>query len=152
MRPLLGASGPMQTTGTSSLLEIAQGAARLLVDGNAASFSDAKRKAAANLGYSDLRNLPDNLSVQSALIDYLRLFEGEVYVQRLDAMRRAALKVMRILESFSPRLVGPVLPVLYPSGFFRFSAAELYFGAYFFGGRATGGMIGPGHRDKIGPR
>lgn len=89
--------------------EVAQLAARLLIDGEAEDFGTAKRKAAEHLGLHDQRSLPDNLDVQSAIIEHQRLFEGEEIVERTRSLRTAALQAMRFFEAFEPRLVGPVL-------------------------------------------
>ena len=88
---------------------VAETAARLLVDGIAEDFQSAKRKAALSLGLSSAAALPDNLEVQAALSAYQQVFEGPELAERLARLRRAALAVMRKLEGFSPRLVGPVL-------------------------------------------
>lgn len=89
--------------------EIAQLAARLLIDGEADDFGGAKRKAAAQLGAKDQRVLPDNLDVQAAIIEHQRLFERDEIEARTRALRSAALGAMRFFAEFSPRLVGPVL-------------------------------------------
>lgn len=89
--------------------EIAQLAARLLVDGEADDFGSAKRKAAEHLGVHDQRALPDNLDVQAAIIEYQRLFEGEETAARTRRLRTAALDAMKFFHEFEPRLVGPVL-------------------------------------------
>lgn len=89
--------------------EIAQRAARLLVDGDAGDFDGARRKAARELGAEHSRHLPDNLAVQRALIEYLRLFHGAEQAARIARMRRVALKALNLLAGFQPLLVGPVL-------------------------------------------
>lgn len=89
--------------------EIAQVAARLLMDGEAEDFGAAKRKAAAQVGAPDLRSLPDNLAVQAAIIENQRLFEPGETAERTRRLRRAALQAMRFFAEFEPRLVGPVL-------------------------------------------
>jgi hypothetical protein len=89
--------------------EISAAAARMLVDGTAADFASAKRKAARELGIADTRDLPDNLELQRAVADHLVLFEGDVHVQRVRRLREAALRAMRLFAPFNPRLAGPVL-------------------------------------------
>lgn len=89
--------------------EIAQVAARLLMDGEAEDFGSAKRKAAAQVGAPDLRTLPDNSEVHAAIIENQRLFEPEETAERTRRLRRAALQAMRFFAEFHPRLVGPVL-------------------------------------------
>ncbi|MDA0823382.1 MAG: hypothetical protein O3C28_13300 [Proteobacteria bacterium] len=89
--------------------EIAAIAARLIAEGDAHDFASAKRKAAASIGLENSRNLPDNLTVQAALLEYLRLFEGDVLDARIALMRHEALAAMHVFEIFEPRLAGPVL-------------------------------------------
>jgi len=89
--------------------ELAQIAARLLIDGEADDFGAAKRKAAMQLGLHDQRALPDNLDIQAAIIDHQRLFEGPEIALRTRRLRQAALDAMRFFAEFEPRLVGPVL-------------------------------------------
>ncbi len=72
-------------------------------------FLVAKRKAADRFGVTDSAVLPKNTEIESALVEYQRLFRGASHSQSLDAQRRAALQAMRTLKDFAPRLVGPVL-------------------------------------------
>lgn len=89
--------------------EIAQLAARMLIDGEAADFASAKRRAAAQVGAADTRALPDNREVQAAIIEEQRLFDAEATAARTRRLREAALRAMRHFAEFEPRLVGPVL-------------------------------------------
>lgn len=89
---------------------LAEAAARLLAEGSAATLAAARQKAAERLGVaSERRSWPSNQEIAEALEAYQRLFGGERHGQRLQALRRSALSAMRLLEAFSPRLVGPVL-------------------------------------------
>ena len=72
-------------------------------------FRAAKRKAAERFGISDEGALPRNAEIESALAEYQRLFAADTHGPTLRAQRRAALNAMRWMQSFSPRLVGPVL-------------------------------------------
>ena len=72
-------------------------------------FRVAKRKAAERLGVADGAVLPKNTEIEAALAEYQRLFRRESHVKSLHAQRRAALRAMRRLSEFEPRLVGPVL-------------------------------------------
>lgn len=85
---------------------IAQEAARIICEECVTDYRLAKQKAAARLGLPARSGLPDNASVQQAVIEYQRLFGGEEYRERLRRMRQTALLVMRQLAGFSPRLVG----------------------------------------------
>ena len=103
-----GRHGPLPP-GDRARDEVAQLAARLLIEGEAEDFGAAKRKAAAQLGLRDQRALPDNLDVQAAIVDHQRLFESEEITARTRTLRTAALQAMQFLAAFEPRLVGPVL-------------------------------------------
>ncbi len=85
---------------------IVQEAARIICEEQVTDYRMAKQKAAERLGLPARSGLPDNAQVQQAVIEYQRLFGGEAYRERLRRMRRTALRVMRQLAEFSPRLVG----------------------------------------------
>ncbi len=95
--------------GGAGRAEIAQSAARLLADGGADDFEQARRKAARELGAVGARDLPDNLEVHRALVDYLALFGGTAHADMLARLRRKALRALRVFAPFDPALVGPVL-------------------------------------------
>lgn len=90
-------------------LHIAQEAARIMAESYSRNFQAAKRKAALQLGLSDMRHLPSNLEVERALAAYQRLFRSDEQPRHLRQLREAAVSAMRFLHPFSPRLVGPVL-------------------------------------------
>ena len=72
-------------------------------------YALAKRKAAERLGVRAFGAvLPSNEQIHSEVREWQRLFEPEA-VERLAQQRRLAAEVMRLLEAFRPRLVGPVL-------------------------------------------
>ena len=89
--------------------EIANRAARLLVEGGEPDFDNARRKAARELGAEHSRDLPDNLELHRALVEYLQLFEAAEHAARIAHLRSMALKALRLLTPFQPVLVGPVL-------------------------------------------
>lgn len=93
----------------STRAEIAARAARHLVDGSAADFATARRKAAHECGAERARDLPDNLEVHRAVAEYLQLFHGTSHAARVVRLRRAGLVAMEFFASFDPRLTGPVL-------------------------------------------
>lgn len=72
-------------------------------------FRAAKRKAAERFGVTEDGALPSNTEVETALVEYQRLFAADSHAATLQDQRRAALRAMRALAAFSPRLVGPVL-------------------------------------------
>lgn len=90
-------------------LEIAAEAARIMAVEGQRSYLAAKYKAAERLGASTRGNLPSNSQIEQALKEWQALYGGEEHHQHLRALRQAAVKAMRFLESFRPRLVGPVL-------------------------------------------
>lgn len=90
-------------------LRIAEEAARILAHDNAQNFRAAKQKAAERLGIHDMRSLPSNEEVESALLTYQRLFGGDKQAQVLRELREAAVAAMAFFQNFSPRLVGAVL-------------------------------------------
>jgi hypothetical protein len=53
--------------------------------------------------------LPRNAEVEVAVSEHLQLFGGGSHANNLDEMRRLALAAMDLLDTFTPRLVGPVL-------------------------------------------
>lgn len=88
---------------------LTQEAARIMADEGIASFYRAKCKAAERLGAADTRNMPGNHEIEQALMDYQRLFKADTQPAALRRLREAALRAMRFLDGFTPRLVGPVL-------------------------------------------
>ncbi len=89
---------------------LAQEAARIMAEHGIRDYFVAKKKAAQRLGVSDgSAMLPKNTEIETALVEYQRLFGGESHNESLNAQRRAALNAMRCLQEFEPRLVGPVL-------------------------------------------
>jgi hypothetical protein len=88
---------------------IAAAAARIMAEDGVEDFATAKRKAARQLGAFDTQSLPTNEEVESELLAYLALYQGEESRSRLHELRVIALAVMRGLASFNPYLTGPVL-------------------------------------------
>ncbi|MSQ99952.1 MAG: hypothetical protein EXR88_00940 [Gammaproteobacteria bacterium] len=88
---------------------IAQEAARFMAEHGIRDFFFAKRKAAERLNVTDSSLLPSNIEIEGALKEYQRLFGGEKHTDSLYRQRQVALDIMRRLEEFKPRLVGPVL-------------------------------------------
>jgi hypothetical protein len=88
---------------------VAQEAARVMAEHGIQDFRAAKRKAAERFGITEEGALPSNLEIEASLAAYQRLFVADTHGVTLRAQRRAALRAMRTLEAFSPRLVGAVL-------------------------------------------
>lgn len=88
---------------------IAQLAARLMAEDGISDYGLAKRKAARQAGTPDTRNLPDNIEIEQALLEYQQLYQAEEQTQRLDTLRQAAADLMSRLRRFNPHLVGAIL-------------------------------------------
>lgn len=84
---------------------LAQEAARIICEELITDYGLAKRKAAERLG-GGRQEMPENLQIQQAILEYQRLFGGEAYADHLRRMRETAVRMMRWLAEFSPRLVG----------------------------------------------
>lgn len=89
--------------------DVAIEAARIMATEGQRNFKAAKRKAAERIGVNPRRALPSNLEVEDALRAYQGFYGGEAHSRQLQQLRRIAVSVMRALEAFRPRLVGPVL-------------------------------------------
>jgi hypothetical protein len=88
---------------------LAQEAARIMAEHGIRDYLVAKRKAAERFGVTDNAVLPKNTEIEDALVVHQRLFGGESHQESLHAQRKVALRAMRRLREFEPRLVGPVL-------------------------------------------
>lgn len=89
--------------------QIACEAARLLSQADEKTYQAAKLKAAQRLGISEKRALPTSEEIEAALVAYQNLFGGTAQQEVLQKLRHKALVAMKLLEAFSPRLVGAVL-------------------------------------------
>ena len=101
--------GKRNGNGDRARLQLAQEAARLIVEHGIRDYRVAKVKAAERLGINSRGSLPGNAEVESAVHNHLSLFGGESHADHLDLLRESALAAMELLDAFSPRLVGPVL-------------------------------------------
>jgi hypothetical protein len=88
---------------------VAQEAARIIVNHGMRDYRAAKLKAAERLGFATRGSLPGNPEIERAVGEHLQLFGRESHEDLLRSLRRTALSAMRLLEAFTPRLVGPVL-------------------------------------------
>jgi hypothetical protein len=90
--------------------ELAEEAARLMVEHGIQDFSLAKRKAAERLGLrAGASALPSNAQIQERVVERQRLFEPEARDEWLAKLRQIATNVMEVLDAFRPKLVGAVL-------------------------------------------
>ncbi len=89
---------------------IARLAAQLMYQRIESEYYNAKRKAARQLGFSgrNPRDLPSNREIRDEIYILAHLMEGEGRTDRLRRMRIDALRMMRLLERFRPRLIGSV--------------------------------------------
>jgi len=90
---------------------IAFEAARLMYQREEKEYFRAKLKAARRICRGDAKpsDLPSNAEIREQIQGFARLLEGEQRMQHLREMRFAALRMMRLLEVFRPRLIGSVL-------------------------------------------
>src|SRR5436305_13619075 len=90
---------------------IAFEAARLIYQRVESEYFTAKRKAAKRLCRHSLKpeDLPSNAEIRSLVQRFAWLHEGDRRTANLRAMRLDALKLMRLLRRFNPRLIGPVM-------------------------------------------
>jgi hypothetical protein len=90
--------------------QLADEAARLMVEHGIQDFALAKRKAAERLGVrAGAGALPSNAQIHERVVERQRLFEPDGRDERLIKMRSVATEVMQVLDEFRPKLVGAVL-------------------------------------------
>ena len=88
---------------------IAAAAARIMAEDGIDDFALAKRKAARQLGATDIQALPANDEIEAELRAYRALYQAQEHPERIAALLRVALDAMRALKQFNPYLTGPVL-------------------------------------------
>lgn len=86
-------------------------AARLMYERHETEYYRAKLKAARRLcrGWVKPSELPSNAEIRDEIQRMAALYEGESRFDRLRTMRVEALRLMRLLERFRPRLIGSTL-------------------------------------------
>ncbi len=87
---------------------IAELAAQYIAEDGLISYHAAKRKAADQPGFKQ-KELPTNIEIECAVIDYQQLFQNSYQPEELFKLRTTAVDVMNLFEHFDPRLAGPVL-------------------------------------------
>ena len=82
-----------------------------MYDRQESEYYRAKMKAARRIcqGWVKPADLPSNAEIRDEIQAIARLFEGAKRTENLQAMRIAALRYMRMLTPFRPRLIGSVL-------------------------------------------
>jgi hypothetical protein len=90
---------------------IALEAARLMYERSESEYYTAKRKAAKRLCRQSVKpeDLPSNAEIRDQIQLFARLHEGEQRTANLRQMRLEALRFMRLVEAFRPRLIGSVM-------------------------------------------
>ncbi len=90
---------------------VAWEAARLLYQREESEYFRAKRKAARRLLNAELRpsDLPTNREIRDQIKAFARLDEGQRRAEILREMRLEALRMMKLLRAFRPRLLGSAL-------------------------------------------
>jgi hypothetical protein len=91
--------------------QIAWEAARLMYGRQESEYYRAKLKAARRLCGSWIKphDLPTNSEIRDQIQTFARLHEGDKRTENLREMRVEALRLMRILRAFRPRLIGSTL-------------------------------------------
>jgi hypothetical protein len=90
---------------------IALEAARLMYERTESEYFTAKRKAAKRLCRQWVKpeDLPSNAEIRDQIQLFARLHEGSRRTENLREMRLEALRLMRLLQMFRPRLIGSVM-------------------------------------------
>ncbi|MCI0704584.1 MAG: tRNA adenylyltransferase [Planctomycetia bacterium] len=90
---------------------IAFEAARLMYERVESEYFTAKRKAAKRLCRGNVKpsDLPSNAEIRDQIQAFARVHEGEARTANLREMRLHALRLMRVLCRFRPRLIGSVM-------------------------------------------
>ncbi len=90
--------------------EWAQVAGRLLAEGWAEGYADARQRAADELGVSaQTRDAPNNREIDEAMRAHQAFFLADETAARVREQREVVVRLMRELQAFEPRLVGPAL-------------------------------------------
>ena len=91
--------------------QIAVTAARMMYERQESEYFRAKMKAARRTckGRVKPADLPSNAEIRDEIQQMARMLEGQSRFDNLRQMRVAALRLMRILHNFRPRLIGSVL-------------------------------------------
>jgi predicted HD phosphohydrolase len=90
---------------------IALEAARLMYERVESEYFTAKRKAAKRLCRRGVKpeELPSNSEIREQIQVFARMHEGDKRTENLRDMRLEALRLMRLLRAFRPRLIGSVM-------------------------------------------
>lgn len=91
--------------------QVAWEAARLMYTREESEYFRAKLKAARRVASGEIKphDLPSNAEIRDQVQAMARMFEGERRSENLRDMRVEALRMMRLLARFRPRLIGSTL-------------------------------------------
>lgn len=91
--------------------QIAWEAARMMYLRQESEYYRAKMKAARRLhrGWVKPRDLPSNAEIRDEIQAFVRIHEGDNRTANLREMRFEALRLMRLLDAFKPRLIGSTM-------------------------------------------
>lgn len=91
--------------------QIAWEAACLMYQRHESEYFRAKQKAARRIcrGWVKPADLPSNAEIRDEIQTLARLYEGDRRTEKLREMRLEALRIMRLLRPFRPRLIGSVM-------------------------------------------
>lgn len=91
--------------------QIASEAARAMYFREESEYYRAKMKAAQRIvrGWVKPADLPSNAEIRDEIQTLARMHEGSQRTDNLQSMRLVALRIMRLLERFKPRLIGSVM-------------------------------------------
>ena len=91
--------------------QVAWEAARLMYHREVSEYLPAKLKAARRVARGDFKpsDLPSNSEIRDQVQLWANLFEGQQRTENLRDMRLEALRMMRVLRTFRPRLIGSTL-------------------------------------------
>ena len=91
--------------------QVAWEAARLMYSREESEYFRAKMKAARRIYRGDPKpkDLPSNREIRDQIQAMARMHEGERRTENLREMRTEALRLMRVLRAFRPRLIGSTM-------------------------------------------
>lgn len=91
--------------------QIAWEAAKLMFERQESEYYRAKMKAARRIcqGWVKPKDLPSNAEIRDEILNLSRIYDGDGFESKLREMRIEALRFMKILSRFRPRLIGSVM-------------------------------------------
>ncbi|MDX1812905.1 MAG: hypothetical protein R3240_13195, partial [Gammaproteobacteria bacterium] len=89
--------------------EIADEAARIILEHGETNYYLAKQKAAKQKSVVSQSDLPTNQEIEEQVKRRLSLFDGKAQQDLIRSKRLEALSAMKFLQEFAPALTGPVL-------------------------------------------